>query len=196
MNTNYGYQWPDVKPDLPEDWSGWLAPGTAETLTAAYAHKPKVIVECGTWLGLSARAHLQGCPDAKVICIDTWQGSPEHLANPEWKAKLATLLSQCMANLWPWRDRVTLVTADSFVGLVILAVYYSDPDLIYLDSEHTPQRIFGELAICRKFWPRARIVLDDCNNPAVGDTVEVFCRFCQERLIKTTDCAWTIEPRE
>ena len=191
----YGYQWPDVKPNMPESWHGWFASDTADTLSAAYRHKPKLIVECGTWVGFSARAHLQGCPDARLVCIDTWQGSPEHQANPEWRKQLATLFLQCVANLWPWKDRVTLVPVDSFIGLGLVKVHDQSPDLIYLDSEHTQQRLFGELALCRKFWPSARVVLDDCNNPAVGDTVEVFCRFCQERLIKTSDCAWTIEPK-
>jgi hypothetical protein len=131
------YPWPDVRPNMEECWDGWFADATASVLQLAYQAKPRLILESGTWMGFSARAHLQGCPDAHLVCIDTFSGS----------------------------------------------------------REHTPQRVVGELALSRRFWPQARVVLDDCNNPAVGDTVETYCRLCRETLVKTADCAWTIEPK-
>ncbi len=197
QNLRNLYPWPNCRPDMPENWHGWFADKTADALRAAYEHDPRLIVECGTWLGFSARAHLQSCPQADVICIDTWEGSAEHTAPTapeEWRNLLPLLYSQCIANLWQWRDRTTLIAEDSFAGLVAIKQNGIVPHLIYLDSEHTPQRVFGELALCRKFWPDARIVLDDCNNPAVGNAVEVYCQFCQDKLMRTTECAWTIEP--
>jgi len=51
------------------------------------ATKPRIIVEVGTFKGRTAifMAHLikQLKLDAKIICIDTWVGSPEHWATDD-----------------------------------------------------------------------------------------------------------------
>ena len=55
---------------------------------------PGVIVEVGSWLGASA-IHMAKIVKSlglgtRIICVDTWLGSPEHFlgSRPEWREKL------------------------------------------------------------------------------------------------------------
>jgi hypothetical protein len=164
------YPWPDSPPDVPEDWMGWLCPDTATALKSRIGPDTQLIVECGTWLGCSARAMLEAAPNALLVCIDTWLGSPEHKSDnapEEWSRRLPTLYESCQRNLCPWRDRVVMVRQDSLVGLGEVYAAGLKPDLIYLDSKHTTCRVAAELAVCLELFPKAKVVLDDYNNAAV-----------------------------
>lgn len=168
------YPWPAAIPEVPEDWMGWLCSDTATALTSRLSSETRLVVECGTWLGMSARAILEAAPNTRLICCDTWKGSPEHLANRKpdgspglWASRLPTLYETCHRNLWPWRDRVILLRQDSLAGLGEVFAAGLSPDLIYLDSEHTVRRVTAELSLCWALFPSAAIVGDDFNNGSV-----------------------------
>jgi hypothetical protein len=162
-------------PDVPEDWMGWLHPDTADAITSQLGPETRLVVECGTWLGVSARAILEAAPNATLICVDTWLGSPEHWADRkpdgtpgDWAKRLPTLYETCQRNLWPWHDRVIMVRQDSLVGMGEVFAAGLSPDLIYLDSKHTYGRVVAELALCLELFPDTPIVGDDFNNGAVA----------------------------
>jgi hypothetical protein len=164
------YPWPSEEPECQEDWFGWLCNETADMLEAKIRGDMRLIVELGTFLGFSARAILFDAPSADLICVDTWRGSPEHLAPdaPDaWKNRIAMLYQGFLKNLWPWRDRVTPVREDSIDGMQAIFDCGLYPDLIYVDSEHTSDRVSRELDFITAHWPRAAIVGDDYNNSAV-----------------------------
>jgi hypothetical protein len=153
---------------------GWLCPDTANALAERVNAETRLIVECGTWLGVSARLFMQRAPNAELICIDTWMGSPEHWNDKradgtpgDWASRLPTLYKTCQRNLWPWHDRITMVRQDSLVGLGQVYEAGLHPDLIYLDSKHTAGRVSAELSLCLELFPDARVVMDDYNNAAV-----------------------------
>lgn len=173
------HPWPKTMPELHEDWHGWLCSETATALAETIGRNARLVVECGTWLGCSARAILSLAPEAHLVCIDHWLGSPEHqveAGKSEWYGRLETLYAQCQRNLWTWRERVTLVRADSLAGLVEVYGCGLSPDTIYLDSKHTMERVAAELAVCRELFPQAAIVGDDYNNAAVALAVDEFAR--------------------
>jgi hypothetical protein len=130
--------------------------------------KTRLVVECGSWLGVSTRAILLGAPNAVVVCCDHWRGSPEHQTDPDCNRRLLNLYETFLRNLWPWRHRVTPIRADSLDALAEIHQSGLVPDLIYLDTEHTYERVSRELAFCTDHWPSATIVGDDYDWPEVA----------------------------
>ncbi len=168
------HPWPHTMPNVPEDWMGWLCPDTADALKEHLGVNTHIVVECGTWLGFSARAILDAAPLTHLICIDTWMGSPEHWNDktPDgspgaWASRLPTLFEVCQRNLWPYHPRVTLVRADSLLGLALVHEADLSPDLIYLDTKHTTGRVMAELSVCLELFPDSPIVGDDFSNTCV-----------------------------
>lgn len=174
------HPWPDECPNFPEDWHGWFCPETAAALTERLGPDTTLVVECGTWLGYSARAILNNAPNAHLVCIDTWLGSPEHWDNKRpdgspglWAQRLPTLYEVCQRNLWKWRDRVVMIRKDSLVGLGLVFDAGLMPDLIYLDSKHTFGRVAAELATCLELFPESEIVGDDYSHGAVARAADL-----------------------
>lgn len=160
--------WPAQRPEAPEDWRGWLCEDTSRALADRLTAATRLVVECGTWTGCSARWILAHASSARLVCVDTWRGSPEHRANPDWASRLPTLYETCQRNLWPWRERITLLRQDSLVGLGQVYAAGITPDLVYLDTKHTVGRVAAELALRTELFPSAAIVGDDFNNFAVA----------------------------
>ena len=169
------YRWPLAMPRCPEDWMGWLCPDTAQALKDHVNDETRLVVECGTWLGVSAKAILTHAPLAHLLCIDTWMGAPEHWADRradgspgDWAKRLPTLYETCQRNLWPWRERVTMIRRDSLVGLGEVFQAGLVPDMIYLDTKHSLGRVTAELALCLELFPSSPVVGDDYSNGAVA----------------------------
>lgn len=177
------HPWPAEPPDVPDDWHGWLGPETARALAEHLSARTRLVVECGSWLGVSARAILELAPGAALVCVDHWQGSPEHYGNPEWAARLPRLYATFLRNLWPYRQRVIPLVADSLDGLAEVAAQGLSPELVYLDTEHSFARVGAELAFCTNHWPQAAVVGDDFNNPAVSRAAEAHAQHIGRRLL-------------
>jgi hypothetical protein len=161
---------------------GWLAPETAAALTQRLTPETQLVIECGTWLGTSATAILNAAPNATLLCIDTWAGSPEHHRKPGWSKYLPTLFATFLRNMWEYRERLIFIPADSLVGLGEVFTAGVVPDLIYLDTAHECGRLTAELAVCREFWPGAAIVLDDYTHAVVAKAAICHATLFQREL--------------
>jgi hypothetical protein len=62
--------------------------------------------------------------------------------------------------------------ADTLAGLAEIAAAGVVPDLVYVDSEHTCDRVSRELAFCTQHWPTATIVGDDYNHAEVAQAAQ------------------------
>src|SRR4051794_24358739 len=74
------FVWPATKPDaraMEAGPPGWLEDGPREMLAASLGEATRVVVELGSWLGLSTRFIADRAPKACVIAVDHWEGSPE-----------------------------------------------------------------------------------------------------------------------
>lgn len=187
------YPWPKKIPDMLEDWQGWLCPDTATALTSRVGPHTQLVVECGSWLGCSARAILDNAVNAVLVCVDTWMGSPEHRTNAEWERRLPTLYETFQRNLWPWRDRVVMLRQDSLVGLGEVYSLGLQPDLIYLDTKHTLGRVTAELALCLELFPETPVVGDDYSNAAVALAAREHARVTGRPMIEC-GAAFAFEP--
>jgi len=142
----------------------------------------RVIVELGSWLGLSARylIHetnfylLHDAAFPTLICIDHWRGDAGVFSDPGSAPRLERAKLQFYRNMWPWRGQVIAVEADTLDGLDEVAAAGVNVDLCYVDSEHTFDRVSAELASIDAYWPEAAIVGDDLHLPEVARAVRHF----------------------
>lgn len=89
------------------------------------------VLEIGSWEGLSSLFILSTWPDARITCVDTWQGGAEHLR----RFDLDAVERRFDANLAAYRDRITKFKGTS------AAYFQSSPakesfDFIYVDGSH------------------------------------------------------------
>lgn len=168
------FPWPKDQPCHRPQWHGWLAGPTADALRTQCPANAQLIVECGSWAGLSARLLLELAPQATLICIDHWCQTPEQIAPlappPEAVPLLPIIYDIFCTNHWENRHRIIPVRLDSCEGLSLLASLGLKPDFIYLDSNHSTEYLLQELRLCEPF-PGARIVGDDFTHESVRTAV-------------------------
>lgn len=176
------YAWPCERPEVgafPQ--RDWLFPGTQELLKRSVSPATRLVVEVGSWLGRSTRFLANLAPGATVIAIDHWQGSPEHKEDPELSPLLPRLYETFLAECWGYRDQIIPVKADSVEGLRQVAEAGLQPDVVYLDGDHSFESVLGDLTTTLDLFPRAMIVGDDWDWEGVRRAVQ---RVAQERGIQ------------
>lgn len=113
--------------------------------------EPQLIVEVGTWKGASAMVMAKAAreinPDAKVVCVDTWLGSPDFWDN---FSDPRTYGSFKMRNGYPQvyytflnnivcaglQDVVIPFPSTSYVASEWFRKRNIQPDLVYIDATH------------------------------------------------------------
>ena len=164
--------------------------------------KPSLIIEVGTWKGQSALFMADYVRSmgfqTKILCVDTWLGSIEHLTFPEMLMPVngyPTIYYQFIAN----------VKHASFENVIIPFPQTSTEaarwlkqkgiiaQLIYLDASHTEDDLYSDM---NNYWELLSeggiMVGDDLSDsyPGVRAAVE---RFCAERGVSFTgENKWVI----
>lgn len=172
----------------PADMQGWGSedPVFLDLLSTV---KPKLIVEVGSWKGASA-IHMARLAkalrlDTRIICIDTWLGSTEHVLGqrPEWRESLQyrhgfpQLYFTFLANVVRAgvADRIVPLANSSDNAAPILAARQVAPDLIYIDGAHEEDAVYRDL---RNYWPLlspdGALIGDDFNWDGVRRAAERF----------------------
>jgi hypothetical protein len=126
------------------------------------ATKPALIVEVGSWKGASA-IHMAKIVkalglDTKIICVDTWLGSPEHFLGSK-EARDSLRITHGFPNLYytflgnvvrqGMQDIIIPLATTSASGAIILQKRNIRPDLIYIDAAHDYE---GALSDIRDYW--------------------------------------------
>lgn len=114
-------------------------------------HKPKIVVELGSWLGLST-CHMANLlrDNGKVYAIDHWLGTwlPNRPNQAEYDSFLPTLYEQFLSNvihqglsytIIPWK-MTTTEAAHKMQGEEISI------DLIYIDAAHDEKSVYEDLS--------------------------------------------------
>ena len=146
----------------PTDLQGWGSddPIFRDVISAL---KPRVIVEVGTWKGASAIHMAEICRDlgldTKIVCVDTWLGSSEHLLAKDlgWRESLLmkngypsfyfTFLSNVVqAGL---TDYIIPLPNTSENAALILQELGIRPDLVYIDAAHEEEPAYRDF---RLYW--------------------------------------------
>jgi hypothetical protein len=152
----------------PDDLQGWESgdPIFEEVIGAI---NPKIVVEVGSWKGASAITMAKIVKsrglDCKIICIDTWLGSPEHVLGmrPSWRASLRLrhgyprLYYTFLANVVRQgvQDVIIPLAATSECAAVVLDRKGVRPDMVYIDAAHEYEPALRDL---RAYW---KLLADD-----------------------------------
>ncbi len=167
------YPWPAEKPDVPPfPQPNWLFPGTRELLSRSISKSTRLIVELGSWTGRSTRFLADLAPQATVIAIDHWEGSPEHKEDPNLAPLLPRLYETFLSECWAHRDQIIPVKMRSIEGMHRVAEAGLEPDLVYIDADHGFESVLNDLTSALDLFPRALIVGDDWNWDSVRQAVE------------------------
>jgi hypothetical protein len=188
------FPWPATRPEVegPIDNAGWLGDGTDVTLASALSDRTRIVVELGAWLGMSTRYIADRSPSATVISIDHWRGSPEHRTRAEFRSMLPTLYQTFLAQCWPYRDRIIPLQMSTLEGLRTVARFGVEPDVIYVDAEHSYEAVTSELELASELFPRATLVGDDFDWRGVRDAVQNFARRSGQHVERHGARGWSL----
>lgn len=186
------YPWPDRKPDVMPDPHGWLNQPTKQMLAKHLDGNMKVVVELGSWLGLSSKYILSHAPDAILICVDHWQGSKQarNAKNSVMQHRLLTLYETFQVNLWKVRHRVIPIRSDSWRGLEIIHEYGVIPDLVYIDASHEYIDVFKDVDTAVCLFPDSIICGDDWGLPGVRQAITEIARSRNLDVVTYGGWAW------
>lgn len=131
---------------LNADYDGWLSEVNQKGLKRFIETlQPKIVVEIGSWLGLSAIFMALSLPsESKLYAVDHWQGSIEHHMNQEWSVKLPTLYHQFLSNVIHAGVTHKIIPArmSSLEAAKTLSV---KPNLVYIDGSHKEIDVYNDI---------------------------------------------------
>lgn len=185
------YSWPESKPLVQPDWESQFC--NAKPMRELLYKRPdiKLIVELGSWLGGSSRFILYWAPQATLIAIDHWKGSPEHFAREYWANKLPTLYETFLVNCWGFKERLIPMRTTTLEGLQEIYDAGLKPDLFYVDASHDFDSVMAELEKITTLFPEAYITGDDWNLVPVRRAV-IWFTTPRNLNYKTYDNFWEI----
>lgn len=151
--------------------------------------KPKLVIEVGSWMGLSAvnlatSLKQQGLTNSSLVCIDTWLGSEEHWRDPELRKHMElengfpTFYKRFMTNIVKaeCESMVVPLPMPSQIAAKYLKAYSLKADLIYIDGSHEQKDVYDDLTA---YWdllaPGGAIFGDDWTWDSVSNAVKAFC---------------------
>lgn len=190
MNSILGPLMPDVyagiaAPASADDASGWDGDNAIFDLLVD-KHKPKVIIEVGTWKGQSAFTMAEACRKRQlqtaIICVDTWLGSPEHWIT--WPEELKRrngypqlyylfLENVVRRNLC---ETIVPLPTTSTVAAALLDRQGVRADLIYIDANHEYDAVLSDMEhYFRLLAPGGLLFGHDLQEPDIVRAVNSFC---------------------
>jgi predicted O-methyltransferase YrrM len=116
---------------------------------------PTNILEIGSFEGRSTCWLLENT-DAKVTCVDTWEGSDEHD-----NVMKNGLFDRFNDNIKPFKDRVKIMRGESGV---VLRTFPCEPtfDFVYIDGSHYSKDVLEDaVLVWRLVKPGGIIIFDD-----------------------------------
>ena len=116
----------------------------------------------GTWKGASAFYMIERArrhqPDAVIVCVDTWLGSPEHYLTPLWRTQLnlkhgrARVYQQFLANVihQGLTDCVIPLSMPSVQAAQLLEQLGIRAAMIHIDAAHDAGSVRQDI---EAYWP-------------------------------------------
>lgn len=165
------FHFPETLPPSPPSEHGWFGPQHVELLSACLMPSARVVLEVGSWMGLSTRWIARAVPSATVIAIDTWNGAVDQVRDPVLSKLLPSLYDTFVSSCWGLRDRIVPIRSDSAYGIKIVHSHGIFPDVIYLDGSHEYNDVKRDLQAIRSLFPDAMLAGDDLMWPGVERAV-------------------------
>jgi hypothetical protein len=156
------YPWPARRTLEPVN-RGWDAGGRDIVLRRLAEERVKIVLEIGSFVGLSTRAWLTAAPEATVICVDPFVDFYHNdFIYRDWPDVVGkSLYDLFLSSCWDFRDRIIPVRDWSPAGLETVAEYGIQPDLIFVDGDHSYESVTADLEASHRLFPKAILTGDD-----------------------------------
>jgi hypothetical protein len=188
LNKENVYENFDVS-KYPENIHGWMT--CPHVIDRIAVMKSKYLIEVGVWKGKSSIAYAETIKllslDKKVISIDTFLGSFEHIR--EYKNRpdhdlmkingWPQIYNQFIANVMhkKLQDYIIPLPSTSTIASYLLKYYNIKSDLIYIDGDHTKWGIYNDLCHYYNLLEDGGIIYgDDWAWESVSSGVNKFCK--------------------
>ena len=166
--------------DFTTDWFSGAIDGFERTLRRLPS-PPRRILEIGSWEGRSACWFLDAFPEAHLTCVDTFEGSPEHVAAG---LDIGATKDRFLRNTARFGDRVTLLEGTS--SEVLFGLTPGSFDCIYVDASHTEDDTLTDLILAFNLLaPGGALLVDDYEQaafPGVKRAVDKFAGAFANRI--------------
>lgn len=165
---------------LPEYPFGYFA--NAQQLEEIfYANDIRTVVEVGSWIGGGSTRYMGNLlkqTNGKLYAVDTWLGSSTQQLNQEhYQPVLPFVYQQFLSNMIHW-GLTEVVIPCRMTSLEASLALDVQPDLIYIDGEHTSEAVYEDLTAWYPFVKDKGILCgDDWGWPSVKISV---IRFAHE----------------
>lgn len=143
-------------------------------------HDIHIVLEVGSWIGGGSTRHFGNLLKPKgglLYAVDTWLGSTTQQFNQEhYQPILPVVYEQFLSNMihWGLTETVIPIRMNSITASKTLQV---QPDLIYIDGEHTTEAVYADLHAWYPFVKDKGILCgDDWSWPTVRVAVEQFAK--------------------
>ena len=161
---------------------GWHSekPEFAEIVTR---QDHKLIVEVGSWFGQSALRMAALCPNAIVVCVDTFLGSTDHMPfRLPRNMGFPDIYRQFLMNTAssPYADRIFPLVQTSRNAARLLKSLPYKPTLCYIDGSHESPDVLDDMTAYYELLAKGGTIFgDDYGNPdhpgVKGDVDEFMC---------------------
>ncbi len=193
----------NAKPIVEPHFHGWLGHGNKKFLKQCVEDTSiKVIVELGSWYGKSAQYMMKTAThDLTLICVDIWSAQDIESGNQVIKnekfgdmVREHPLYQNFISNLWDYADKVIPIKDTTINGLKLIHEKGIEPDVIYIDANHTYNDVKAEITLSRQLFPFAIICGDDWNWSGVERAVKEMAETLQVDFNRDQNF-WMLETR-
>jgi predicted O-methyltransferase YrrM len=148
--------------DFTSDWV-WKNYPTWRRVLAPLRDRPAKIVEIGSFEGRSAVFFLNYLRRSTIVCIDTFEGTPEEsYVYSALENQLPTVEARFDRNLAPFMPRVEKIKSRSVPALNALIAQGRRFDLAYIDGGHRYEDVMADsTAVWAMLEPGAIVIWDD-----------------------------------
>jgi predicted O-methyltransferase YrrM len=156
--------------------------------------QPNVIIEVGSWYGMSAVNMAKAAPEhTEVICVDTWLGPPnallQHGSNEPFLQRrhgFPQFYYQFLANVRNAgvEGKVTPLPLPSEAAARILAKLEVKAELIYIDGDHEEEPAYRDLLAYSKLLAPGGVLFVHDYEPGHAGVMKAVDRFAWDNDVK------------
>ena len=154
----------DIQGWMPDVFKEFFSLAINDVLRTA-GSKDILIYEVGTWKGLFANTMANICKNMnitnfKIVCIDTWLGSPEHMESMSRVNGIPKLFSTFINNTFYFKNSEVIypfpISSGSFlIDKSLLA------DIIYIDAGHEYEAVLLDIQLYWKLLKNGGFMIFD-----------------------------------
>jgi len=196
------------------DLQGWIEPAFVEhfdALVSSWNVPPRVILEVGSWKGLSAttmatRCKAKGMTNVCIVAIDTWLGAPEFwtwgLDDPT-RGKSLNVVNGYPTVFYTFTKNVKTLGHDDVIapfpisstqGAHVLKAHGIRADMVYIDGSHEYDQVLSDL---HAYWPLLKeggVLFGDDYSKGWPGVVKAVDEFAKQKGVHAKTCGvlWTI----